>query len=132
MMEPLFQHIERRESGLVSLALHGCAVTLLFTALSKPSVQVTLKKAQTLFMPSISVYTPKTPTLRGGGGGGDRSLLPASKGQAPKLAARQFTPPAVVTNTNPKLIMDPTLIGPPDVQIANNHMDVWGDPLARL
>ena len=51
----------------------------------------------------------------------------------PEFAARQFVPPAaVVNNPNPKLLMDPTLIGPPDVQLPNNNMNVWGDPLAKI
>jgi len=76
---------------------------------------------------------PKPKTMQGGGGGGDRSPTPASKGRAPKFSPRQFVPPAaVVNNPNPKLLMDPTLIGPPDVQLPNNNMPVWGDPLAKL
>jgi len=38
----------------------------------------------------------------------------------------------VVNNPNPKRVMDPTLIGPPDLQLPNNNMQVWGDPLAKL
>jgi protein TonB len=133
VIEPLFQNIQAKQSGLMSLALHGCAVTLLFTVLSKPAVQVKVQQAGRLFMPVISTYLPKAASKPDGGGGGDRSPTPASKGRAPKFAARQFVPPAaVVNNVNPKLVLDPTLIGPPDVQTPNNTMAVWGDPLAKL
>jgi protein TonB len=37
-----------------------------------------------------------------------------------------------VNNANPKLLVETTLIGPPDVQLPNNNMNVWGDPLAKL
>jgi len=132
MIEPLFQNIERKECGLMSLALHGFVVTLLFTVLSKPAIQVKVKQAGRLFVPVVTAYLPEK-TRQGGGGGGDRSPTPASKGRAPKFAARQFVAPAVaVNNANPKLLSDPTLIGPPDVQIPNNAMTVWGDPLAKL
>ena len=71
--------------------------------------------------------------MGGGGGGGDRSPLPASKGRLPKLAARQFTPPmAVVNNPNPKLIMEPTLVIPPDVNLPNVNMAQYGDPLGKI
>jgi TonB family protein len=71
--------------------------------------------------------------MGGGGGGGDRSPLPASKGKLPKFAARQFTPPmAVVNNPNPKLIMEPTIIVPPDANLPNVNMAVLGDPLGRI
>jgi TonB family protein len=136
MMEPLFQNIDRKECGLMSVALHGLVVTLLFTVVSKPAIQVTVKEARRIFMPVVSDYlseAPKPKALQGGGGGGDRSTTSASIGRAPKFAARQFVPPAaVLNNTNPKLLMDPTLIGPPDVPTPNNAMAVWGDPLAKL
>jgi periplasmic protein TonB len=59
--------------------------------------------------------------------------MPASKGRAPKSVARQFVPlAAVVNHENPKLLLDPTLIGHPEALVANNHLTVWGDPLAKL
>ncbi len=124
-------------AGLMSLAMHGGAVLLMFTVLSNPAVQVKVKQAGRLFMPVIADYfpeaAPKPKTMQGGGGGGDRSPAPANKGRAPKFAPRQFVPPAaVVNNANPKLLMDPALIGPPDVRTPNNNMAVWGDPLAKL
>jgi TonB family protein len=39
---------------------------------------------------------------------------------------------AVVANLDPKLIMEPTLIGLPDVQLPNVNLAQYGDPLARL
>src|SRR5439155_8621954 len=71
--------------------------------------------------------------MGGGGGGGDRSLLPASKGKLPKAALRQFTPPmAVVNNPNPKLIMEPSIIAPPDINLPQVNMSQYGDPLAKI
>jgi len=128
----------KKESGLVSLAIHSCVVLLLFTVLSNHAVQVKMKEmAHLVAPPDIAPYMPeakpKPKTMQGGGGGGDRSPLPASKGQAPKFATKQFVPPAaVVNNPNPRLLMEPTLIGPPDVQLPNNNMPVWGDPLAKI
>src|SRR5262249_49329586 len=82
--------------------------------------------------PVIAAYVPER-AHEGGGGGGDRSLLPASQGRAPKFAARTFVPPAVdVNNANPKLLIEPALLGPPEEQTPNNTMAVWGDPLAKL
>src|SRR5258708_3561897 len=127
----------KKQSGLMSLAIHSCVVVLLFTVLSNRTVQVKMKEAVHLIAPDIAPYmpeaAPKPKTMQGGGGGGDRSPTPASKGRAPKFSPRQFVPPAaVVNNPNPKLLMDPTLIGPPDLQLPNNNMPVWGDPLAKL
>src|SRR5882762_3305563 len=110
-------------AGLMSLAVHGCVVMLLFTVLSNRVVQVTVKKAGRVFMPVIAAYLPETTLQGGGGGGGDQSLLQASRGRAPKFAARPFVPPAVVVNNaNPKLLIEPSLLGPPDVHTLNNTM----------
>jgi protein TonB len=127
----------KKESGLMSIAFHTGVVVLLFTVGSNKAVQQKVKEAVHLISPDIAPYmpeaAPKPKTMQGGGGGGDRSPTPASKGRAPKFSPRQFVPPAaVVYNPNPTLLMDPTLIGPPDVQLPNNNMPVWGDPLAKL
>src|SRR5437588_1610729 len=121
----------------MSLAFHAGVVALLFFVGTNKAVQQKVKETVHLIAPDIAPYmpeaAPKPKTMQGGGGGGDRSPTPASKGRAPKFSPRQFVPPAaVVNNPNPKLLMDPTLIGPPDVQLPNNNMNVWGDPLAKI
>jgi TonB family protein len=82
----------------------------------------------------ISPYVAKLPAgnnkAGGGGGGGDRSTLPPTKGRAPKFAMTQFAAPtAVIKNPNPKLAMDPTLLGPPDLKVPNSPLSNMGDPL---
>ena len=60
--------------------------------------------------------------MGGGGGGGDRSPTPPSKGKLPKLATRQFVPPAaVIRNPDPKLVMEPTLVIQPDANIPKSE-----------
>jgi periplasmic protein TonB len=83
----------------------------------------------------ISPYVSKLPAgnnkAGGGGGGGDRSPIPATKGKAPRFTMTQFTPPtAVIKNPDPKLPMEPTLLGPPDLKVANPALSNFGDPLA--
>src|SRR6266550_6305702 len=67
----------KKESGLMSLAIHSCVAVLLFTVLSNKAVQVQMHKAVTLIAPDIAPYMPeakpKPKTMQGGGGGGDRS-----------------------------------------------------------
>ncbi|MBV9745116.1 MAG: energy transducer TonB, partial [Acidobacteriia bacterium] len=59
--------------------------------------------------------------------------LPAPKGKLPKPSLKQFTPPVVVAqNLDPKLIMDPSIIAPPDVPLPNVNLPNYGDPLAKL
>ncbi len=126
-----------KKSNVMSLAIHATVVTLLFTVFSSKAVQNTVKQVATLVQPDIAPYIPKMAEQKqqmgGGGGGGDRSPTPASKGRLPRPSLKQFTPPmAVVNNPNPKLLMDPTIIAPPDTPLPNVNMPVWGDPLAKV
>jgi TonB family protein len=58
----------------------------------------------------------------GGGGGGERNRVPATKGTAPKFAIEQFTPPMIVVrNSAPKLTMPETVIGPPDINLPQSQ-----------
>ena len=126
-----------RKSNLMSLVIHASVVILLFTVASSKAVQITAKRVVSLVAPDIASYIPKMPAarqqMRGGGGGGDRSPTPASKGRLPKPSMKQFTPPmAVVNNANPKLVMDPAIIAPPDTALPAVNLPNWGDPLAKI
>ena len=75
---------------------------------------------------------PSKTQVGGGGGGGDRDVLEATKGRAPKFSMQQITPPVVVVrNEHPKLTAEPTVIVPPQVQLASNNMPNLGDPMAH-
>jgi periplasmic protein TonB len=77
------------------------------------------------------VLPPAADQSGGGGGGGDRDKLQASQGAPPKFAREQFTPPAVVLrNPDPKLVMDPTVVGPPDLKLSS--LPNMGDPLSKV
>jgi len=80
----------------------------------------------------MPLLKPGKTQVGGGGGGGDRDVLQASKGRLPKFSMQQITPPAaVIRNLNPKLPVEPTIVIPPQVQIASNNMPNLGDPLAH-
>jgi protein TonB len=74
---------------------------------------------------------PSKTQAGGGGGGGDHDILKASQGKLPKFSMEaQITPPsAVIRNLNPKLAVTPTIMVPPEIQIAQNaNMPNFGDP----
>jgi periplasmic protein TonB len=130
---PWYRSIFR--SFLMSTVFQACLVALLFTALSNKTVQQKVRQAVTLVMPVdfAPALPPRAATLHGGGGGGDRSLLPASKGRLPKTAVRQFVPPsAVIANAAPRLTMDAAILAPPDVVLPNVSMPNYGDPLGKI
>jgi TonB family protein len=126
-----------RQSALSSVGIHVFVVVALFTLGTNKTVRTVVQKGVVLIDPNLAPYmpdlAPKKQAAQGGGGGGDRSPLPASKGRAPRFAAKQFVPPAaVVNNPNPKLLMEPTLIGQADMKLPNVDMNVWGDPLGKV
>jgi protein TonB len=122
---------------VISIGLHAVVIALLviplFTHILPPSTEAKNKLDMTPL--DISPYMTTLPAgakkAGGGGGGGDRSVTPPTKGRAPKFAFTQFTPPeANLKNPAPKLPMDPTLLGPPDLKVANPPLPNMGDPLA--
>jgi TonB family protein len=105
--------------ALLSLLLSGVFVGHQIVEQAKP------REIVTLIAPSPDSYalpTAKT-VVSGGGGGGDHDPLPAPKGRLPKAALQQITPPAIVLrNQKPRLAVEPTVVVPPQVHMAENHM----------
>jgi periplasmic protein TonB len=87
----------------------------------------------TLIAPSPDSYAMPVAkkVVSGGGGGGEHDVLEAPKGRLPKLAMTQITPPQIVIhNMHPKLTAEPTVVVPPQVHLAQNHMLNLGNPSA--
>ena len=130
------QYGRQKRSWMMSLALQSAAVLLLFTMASTKVVQDKVVHMMPVFLePDVAAHDPKPArqTMAGGGGGGDRSALPASKGRLPKAAIRQFVPPSAVTaNLDPKLRMEPAILAPPDVNLPQVNMPNYGDPLGKI
>ena len=126
-------------SQVLAIGLHVAVIALLvipiFTNVLPASTEA--KDKQLSITPlDISPYMAKLPAgpdkAGGGGGGNNHTLTPTSKGRLPKFTMTQFTPPqAKIQNLNPKLAMDPSLLGPPDLKVANINMSNFGDPLAK-
>ena len=125
-------------SQVIAVGLHAGVILLLLIPVFwnvLPASTQAKNKLVDITPLDISPYMSKLPAgadkAGGGGGGGDRSPLPATKGRAPKFKWTQFTPPeATLKNLNPKLAMDPSLLGPPDLKVANPPLTNMGDPLA--
>jgi len=124
---------QEKRAGLTSILIHAGAIALLLFLGTNKAVQQVVKQQIELIAPDLAPYKPtvKKDTMHGGGGGGDRSPTPVSKGKLPKLANRQFVPPMISHVENPKLVMDPTLIIQPDANIPKVNIDQLGDPLAK-
>lgn len=122
-----------KRAGVGSMAIHALAIALLLLLGTNKAVQQVVKRQIDIIAPDLAPYKPtvKKDAMHGGGGGGDRSPTPVSKGKLPKLATKQFVPPTVKPPDNPKLVMDPTLIIQPDANIPKVNTNELGDPLAK-
>lgn len=123
-----------RSSGLEGSALvHAVLLALIFASAYFGHQVVQPVKAHevvTLIAPSPDTYALPTSKIEvsGGGGGGEKSPIPAPKGRLPKLAMQQITPPQIVLhNEKPKLPVEPTVVVPPQVRMAENHMPNLGN-----
>ena len=118
------------KSFYTSVAILSTVFALLMVTFTNKAVQQKIAEKLDLIDPNIEPYKPPAPKQAGGGGGGGaREIAPVSKGQAPKPAPKQFTPPQIV-HEMPKLPMTPTLNIP--IELPQNNLPNWGDPLAKL
>jgi TonB family protein len=117
-------------AGLASALLHaGMVGSLLVLGSLKPVQNLVKDQIVSLVAPNLSAFKPTPQKAQGGGGGGARELLDASKGKLPKVAPRQFTPPRV-DPVEAHLLVEATIVADqplPAIQ-ANNY----GDPLSKL
>ena len=126
-------------SWLNSLLAHLVAISIVvlpfFVAHMTQPVKASTKYEAIDISPYLAELQAAGKKAGGGGGGGDRSPTPASKGAVPRFAKQQLAPPlAVIRNPNPKLQVEPTLLGPPELKLPQmaSNMPNWGDPQGVL
>jgi protein TonB len=108
--------------------MHAMVIALLLTVSAHLRVSHPGKTAE------YSYVTPLVAPFShyGGGGGGEHSSLPASRGRLAQLARHQFTPPSATPRAvNPVLVIAPALIAPADFQVPEIDLAQLGDPLGR-
>ncbi len=109
-----------------SVLIHAGVFALLIAIGTNDKVQKALKITPLI---APTVVKPMEAKPNHGGGGGSRSPLPALKAQLPKPAPKQFVPP-LVTIEHPALVMDASLIAPPDAWAAPTG--AIGNPLGQI
>jgi protein TonB len=115
-------------SGVLSVLIHVGVIALIFFIFQTPMVQKKIRDVTAIYFP-VQEFKPKLPKAadKAGGGGGTPNLKPASHGEAPKFARKQFIPPALAI-PQPKLPIVPTITAPAPQIVA----DQYGDPLSKL
>ncbi len=110
-----------------SVFLQAAVVAALFFLVTNPVIKK--KLIDTALVAPPPPPKPVTPKPNQGGGGGARSPLPPVKAELPKPAPKQFVPP-LVTIQHPALVMDASLIAPPDAWAAPTG--AIGNPLGQI
>jgi len=124
----------KSRSQAISVLVHVGIVALAFTLGTSKTVQNAVKDSITVFAPDdLAPYVPEMkPQNKAMGGAAAAATVPLpQKGRLPRADLKQLLAVAVVT-TESKLVMEPTIIVPPDVPLPNVNMAQYGDPLARI
>jgi protein TonB len=125
----------RPSTFVLSFLVHVLALVVLLTSGTYVMHHRSEIKQQVIGLVSdVSPYIlpPASTRAGGGGGGGDRDKLAASKGVLPKFSREQITPPMVVIrNETPKLVAEPTVVVPPELQLLQQAGPL-GDPLSSV
>jgi protein TonB len=122
-----------RGNFAISVAMHLALIALVATAGFWISKQPQLvPHAATVLLTDLPYpMPPSTDKVGGGGGGGDRDRPSESNGKVPRFAREQITPPAIVVrNEQPRLLADPTVVGPPMLTIPTTSDT--GNPLSAI
>ena len=128
------QYNNYRARGVTISAIVHVVIAILLMSGIFVSHQISERRTRqtvTLVAPSPESYALPVAkkVISGGGGGGDHDVIQAPKGRPPKTALQQITPPAIVMrNQKPKLTAQPTVVAPPQVHLADNHMPNLGVP----
>jgi protein TonB len=124
----------QKASWVNSVLVHALVIAAMVLPYIIGQMMTPVKAAPKYEITDISPYLAEIEgpdkKMGGGGGGGDRSPTPASKGSVPKFAKQQLAPPmAVIPNVEPKLPVQPNLLGPPELKLPPMAMNMpWGDP----
>ena len=106
-----------KRSALFSGLLHAAGIVLVLAITNVAPQVVPRYNSVPIADRDLSPYLPVFRSTGGGGGGGGE-LTRASKGDLPKPALRQFVPPTTrILNDNPRLAMEATILGPPDISM---------------
>jgi len=123
-----------RASFMASALAHAAALALLITVgIFAAQAPKEVPRVSSVLVTDLGSYRlpPSADRVGGGGRGGDRSPQQASRGNPPRFALEQMTPPAIIVhNEADKLRAEPTVVGPPELSLPQTSQT--GDPLSSI
>jgi periplasmic protein TonB len=128
-----------RRPAMLSLLVHAIVISAVMAAFAfQPKVKLAdpVKEKYTLVTPAdllMPMVKQADDAMQGGGGGGEIAKIEAPKGELPKQSLIQMTPPQLkINNPKPKLEVEPTVVVPQNVQLADAKMPTFGDPITKV
>ena len=119
----------------IALAVHAGIIALLIVPFLTNMLPSTTQAKNKLDVTPIDIspYIAKLPAgnnkAGGGGGANDHTNTPVNKGRPPRFTMTQYAAPTLHPIAQPKLPMEATLLGPPDLKISSPLANL-GDPMA--
>jgi protein TonB len=120
-------------STVWAVGAHAAAIALIFwlAAAKVRSVSIADRMVATELAPPPPIADLKKDAM--GGGGGQQGPTPVAKGELPKFADQQITPPKAPPMEQPKIKMpDPAIEVQKDLKMANSAMPSLGMPSSSL
>jgi TonB family protein len=115
---------------------HAILALLILVPFLPKIVRPAVQPATNMVPLDISPYQPLSvkqgKKAGGGGGGGEHNPVPATRGRLPRFSTIQFAPPMARIMPNPKIQMEATVLGPPQLKLPSPDLPNYGDPLAKL
>jgi periplasmic protein TonB len=121
-----------RTNIALSMAMHAAVIAVVVSATLWAGKGVQPGRgAHPVVVTDLYVLPPSIHQSGGGGGGGDGDKFAESAGSLPRFEREQIAPPAVVLrNGQPKLVAEPTVIGPPALTLPPTSQ--IGNPLSAI
>lgn len=117
-----------------SVAIHAGLLALLLLPLvpmfHSATTESSSRKEMAVTLSPFHLMARPAQVMRGGGSSHDRTL--SARGKAPKFAVVQFAALASHPVLNPQVSRTPTVLGDPNITLANVNASNWGNPLSNL
>jgi len=123
---------EYRVAQTISVAAHLLMLLVVVVPIARHIVP---PPTQTVTIVNISYpfeLPPAKSVAHGGGGGGVRKPESPTQGKLPRWNMTQIAPPMAAPRANPKMAVEATLLGPPDLIVPSPNDLGFGDPLALM